>query len=162
MTPQEMHHLWNLLSQTWGDRFSQQFGASPNDAWRAALGNVGVQAAQHAYRVLVKSSPEFPPTLPQFIDAASDYRAPATTVPRIGAPSPHSTTDELRTAASESMAQFNRYREYETWRVMNSKKGAKPQHPTPGSPDWLYLNRLAWIEAADHNATIGKTPAWAA
>ncbi len=162
MTLLEMHHLWNLLSQSWGDRFSQQFGATPNDAWRAALSSVGIQAAQHAYRVLVKSSTEFPPTLPQFIEAASEYRSAASSVPKIGATTHRSSTDELRAAASESVAQFKRYREYETWRSTNTKKGQKPPHPTPGSPDWLYLQRLAWIEAAAHNASIGKSHEWAA
>jgi hypothetical protein len=162
MTLLEMHHLWNLLSQSWGDRFSQQFGATPNDAWRAALSSVGIQAAQHAYRALVKSSTEFPPTLPQFIEAASEYRSAASSVPKIGATTHRSSTDELRAAASEAVAQFKRYREYETWRSTNTKKGQKPPHPTPGSPDWLYLQRLAWIEAAAHNASIGKSHEWAA
>jgi hypothetical protein len=159
-----MHHLWNLLSQTWGDRFSQQFGATPNDAWRAALASLGIQPAQHAYRVLVKSSPEFPPTLPQFIQAASDYRKPESSVPLLDAPirARQATTDELRAAASADVAEFNSYRDYETWRASRTKGNLKPSHPSPGSADWLYLQRLAWIEAAEHNRRIGKQQSWAA
>jgi hypothetical protein len=164
VTPQETHYLWNLLSQTWGDRFSQQFGATPNDAWKSALAGLGIQPAQHAYRALVKSCPEFPPTLPQFIQAASEYRRPESSVPQLDGPrrSREATTDELRAAASDPYSQFNRYREYEAWRVANTKKNQKPPHPVPGCPDWLYLQRLAWIEAAEHNAAVGKPQPWAA
>lgn len=162
MNAKEMHHLWNLLSQTWGDRFSQQFGSMPNDAWSKALASISVQSAQHAYRKLVQVTPEFPPTLPQFMQAAVEFNRSAPALPRLEADQRRqATTEELRRNASPEVGAFNSYRDYESQRNANTKNGRRPPHPTPDSADWLYLQRLAWIEADENNrrATAHANPA---
>lgn len=154
MTPEQIHHLWNLLSQSWGDKFSQQFGATPNDAWSAALGACSVQAAQHAYRELCRETPDFPPTLPQFMQAALSYRHPASVVSLPGparAEAGSRPTEELRQMASPEVAAFSSYRDYESWRETHASKGKRPPHPTQDTADWLYLQRLALKQAAANN-----------
>ena len=70
MTPHEIRGLWNLLGQTCGSRFLEQYGTQPNEAWSAFLENVDPMAARQALRMLVLEGSAFPPTLPEFVAAA--------------------------------------------------------------------------------------------
>jgi len=66
--------LWNLLLQSWGQKFAEQYGATPNDAWTAMLANVEPEAARYAFTKLIDSGSAFPPTLPEFVAWAKKYR----------------------------------------------------------------------------------------
>jgi hypothetical protein len=154
MNRTQIEPLWTLLGQTWGAKFLEQYGTNPNDAWTSALAHISPEAARHALQQLIREASAFPPTLPEFIGKATDYRPPASTQPLIGDERKRvycATTEELRRNASAAVSGFDRYREYETWRGSNTKGGHRPPHHTPDSPDWLYLQRLAWIEASDNN-----------
>ena len=76
MTPEQIKGLWNLLGQTWGDKFMQQYGAEPNQAWTLTLAQVPLPAARLALDLLIRGGSGFPPTLPEFIAAAKKYRKP--------------------------------------------------------------------------------------
>jgi hypothetical protein len=67
MTPQEMKGLWDLLAQTWGSKFYEQYGPSPNDAWTMTLANTSRDAAMYAMRKLIETGSAFAPTLPEFM-----------------------------------------------------------------------------------------------
>lgn len=153
MTPHQMQSVYPLFAQTWGARFLEQYGPQPNEAWSAALTNVSSEAARHALSALIQEGSAFPPTLPEFVAAARSYRAPASTVPRLEGPVRLASTEELRASASSEVACFGTYNEY---RASRSKFKVPPPHPTPGSPDWEYLHRLALLEAAAHNRRAGS------
>jgi hypothetical protein len=70
MTPRDMAGFWNLLGQTWGSRFIDQYGPNPNDAWAACLASVPVDVARDALKKLIAGGSPFPPTLPEFIALA--------------------------------------------------------------------------------------------
>jgi hypothetical protein len=74
MTPQDIAGLWRLLGQTWGAKFLEQYGATPNDAWATFLSNVDTGAARYALRGLVFEGSPFPPTLPEFMAWTRKYR----------------------------------------------------------------------------------------
>ena len=67
MTPQEMKGLWDLLAQTWGSKFYEQYGPSPNDAWTMALASTSRDAAMYALKRLIEEGSAFAPTLPEFM-----------------------------------------------------------------------------------------------
>lgn len=83
MTHDEMRALWRMLTQTWGARFAEQYGAEPNEAWSSFLAVVTVHAARHALRALVIQGSPHPPTLPEFVAAARGYRPPGANVAAI-------------------------------------------------------------------------------
>ena len=70
MSPTEVRGMWNLLLQSWGQKFAEQYGAQPNEAWVSALGYVSVDAGRHAYVTAMRETPTFPPTLPEFVACA--------------------------------------------------------------------------------------------
>lgn len=74
MNAEQLRGLWNLLGQTWGSRFLEQYGTQPNEAWSAALAHVSPEAARHALKGLIGEGSAFPPTLPEFISWAKKYR----------------------------------------------------------------------------------------
>lgn len=74
MTPTEITKLWDFLSQTWGNKFLEEYGKKPNDAWRMALANVEPEAARFAIRGLIHEGQPFAPTLPEFIGYCRRYR----------------------------------------------------------------------------------------
>lgn len=152
MNRPEMLGLWNLLLQSWGQKFAEQYGVTPNDAWHGALAQVSVDAAKHAFRRALRETPTFPPTLGEFIAWAQDYR-PETSRSALGydGRAVPVTIEELRRNASQDIAAFGSYREYERWRDSHTVKGKRPAHPESGSADWLYLQRLAWMQAAADN-----------
>lgn len=155
MNQQQTSQVWSLLGQTWGAKFLDQYGANPNDAWTAALSHVRPEAARHAIHRLIKDGSAFAPTLPEFIAAADDYRPESSTSALPGPTTREPTTAELRMAATFA-SEFNEYRDYERWRDTNTKQGKRPPHPTPHSPDWEYLHRLALIQASKQNAAAGR------
>jgi hypothetical protein len=74
MNAQQTRSVWMLLAQTWGARFLEQYGTTPNDAWAAALANIEPQAAKHALHKLIDEGSGFPPTLPEFVVHARTFR----------------------------------------------------------------------------------------
>ena len=74
MTPQQIKALWTLLGQTWGNKFLDQYGVEPNEAWSATLAHVSTEAARYALKQLIGEYSPFPPTLPEFIGWAKKYR----------------------------------------------------------------------------------------
>ena len=74
MNSSEMLALWNLLLQSWGQKFAEQYGAKPNDAWTAMLAKVEPDAARYAFTQLIGAGSPFPPTLPEFVAWAKKYR----------------------------------------------------------------------------------------
>lgn len=147
MTQTEMHTVWMFLAQTWGAKFLDQYGKAPNEVWTAAMTAMSPEAARHAIKALIGGGSAFPPTLPEFVAAAAEYRPPQAERPAIARPPGYEPTlSELRLSASPEIAAFRTYAEYEAWREAKSKRGVRPPHPVRDSHDWLYLNRLA-VEA---------------
>jgi hypothetical protein len=70
VTPQQQDHLWRLLGQTYGHKFADQYGPSPNEAWAAAMASMTADQAKFAFRKLVDGGSPFPPTLPEFVALA--------------------------------------------------------------------------------------------
>jgi hypothetical protein len=73
MTPIEMKGLWDLLGQTWGSKFYEQYGPQPNDAWGMFLSGASIDAAKYALRKLVETGQPFAPTLPEFMAHARKW-----------------------------------------------------------------------------------------
>jgi hypothetical protein len=67
MTPQEMRGLWDLIGQTWGSKFYEQYGPSPNDAWTMALAASSRESAMYSLKKLIEGGSAFAPTLPEFM-----------------------------------------------------------------------------------------------
>jgi hypothetical protein len=76
MTKHEILLLWEFIAQTWGNKFLEEYGAKPNDAWTMALTEVDPAAARLALHVLIRAGSPFAPTLPEFIAATKVYRKP--------------------------------------------------------------------------------------
>ena len=76
MDTKAMGKLWLMLVQSYGHRFVEQYGAVPNSAWSAAMGSIPEEAGAHAFKALMLSGSGFPPTLPEFISKAREYRPP--------------------------------------------------------------------------------------
>lgn len=91
-----MKQLWRLLAQTWGNRFLENYGNAPNEAWSAALANLSAQQCKHALGQLIKSGTPHPPTLPEFMVEARKYR-----------PAFKSRPEELTNPVSPEKAQEN-------------------------------------------------------
>jgi len=70
---QQIGDVWNLLLQSWGQKFAEQYGATPNQAWAAMLEAIEVDAARAAFKALVLSGSPFPPTLPEFLAEARKF-----------------------------------------------------------------------------------------
>ena len=70
MNAEQIRRTWDMLAQSWGARFVDQFGADPNPMWVSMLGNVDTDAALHAVKRLILSGSPHPPTLPEFVAAA--------------------------------------------------------------------------------------------
>jgi hypothetical protein len=82
MTPEQIKHLWRLLGQTYGHKFADQYGPTPNEAWSAYLVTIQPEAAKHALQRLILNGEPFAPTLPEFIALARQWRPPQTEVVR--------------------------------------------------------------------------------
>jgi hypothetical protein len=76
MTKHEILLLWEFIAQTWGNKFLEEYGAKPNDAWTMALTAVEPAAAKLALNILIRAGSAFAPTLPEFIGATKAYRKP--------------------------------------------------------------------------------------
>ena len=153
MNRQEIAQVWDALGQMYGARFYEQYGEAANEAWLAALTSMALGPALHAIRALVRDGADFPPTLPKFSALASQFRPRESLALPAAAPNDADsrTTAELRAAASSDVSSYSTYRDYEKWRDANTKGNKRPNHPEPHSPDWEYLRRLAWIQAAANN-----------
>lgn len=77
MTLDQTKQLWRLLAQTWGSKFTEQYGPTPNEAWSAALENASVGEAKYALHKLIDEASPFPPTLPEFIGYVRKARRPS-------------------------------------------------------------------------------------
>lgn len=67
MNTRELKGLWDLLGQTWGSKFYEQYGPNPNDAWTMALSAASREAAMYALKKLIEAGSPFAPTLPEFM-----------------------------------------------------------------------------------------------
>ena len=76
MTPEQIKHLWRLLGQTYGHKFADQYGPTPNEAWTAALMTLSPSRVKHALGEAIRSGSPFVPTLPEFVKMAREYREP--------------------------------------------------------------------------------------
>ena len=76
MTPEQTKHLWRLLGQTYGHKFADQYGPTPNEAWTAALTTLSQSQVKHALGEAIRSGSPFVPTLPEFVKMAREYREP--------------------------------------------------------------------------------------
>lgn len=151
----QIHGVWDALAQTFGTRFYEQYGERPNEAWTAALASMTPDAAMCALQALISDGVEFPPTLPQFVSLARKWRPEQGLRPALPNPGRREPTiEELRRNASPEVGAFATYRDYERWRDAHTSKGKRPPHPEPQSPDWLYLQRIAWLAAAAHNRQV--------
>jgi hypothetical protein len=74
MNANEIAKLWEFLAQTWGNKFLEEYGAKPNDAWSMALAGIEPLAARFAVRQLINLGQPYAPTLPEFIAHAKRYR----------------------------------------------------------------------------------------
>jgi hypothetical protein len=74
MTPEQIKHLWRLLGQTYGSKFAEQYGPTPNEAWGAMLENATPEQAKHALHKLIHAGSAFPPTLPEFVAQVKTFR----------------------------------------------------------------------------------------
>jgi len=147
----EMLVMWNLLVQSWGQKFAEQYGVTPNEAWQGMLTHVTPEAGRFAFQKALRETPTFPPTLGDFLAWVQEYRPEASRAISHDGYSRQATTEELRRNASADVSAFGSYRDYDKWRDTHTVKGKRPAHPEPKSPDWLYLHRLAWIDAAASN-----------
>jgi hypothetical protein len=75
MTPEQRNHLWRLLAQTYGQKFAEQYGPVPNEAWSAMLEHVTMEQAKHALHKLIHAGSAFPPTLPEFVAQVKTFRS---------------------------------------------------------------------------------------
>jgi hypothetical protein len=97
MNPEQIKHLWRLLGQTYGQRWAEQYGPTPNEAWTAYLSTIEPERAKHGLHKVIHSGSPFPPTLPEFIGYVKTFR-PAARVMQI---------DEQRTPADAEKARQN-------------------------------------------------------
>jgi hypothetical protein len=77
MTPEAIKHLWRLLGQTYGQRWADQYGPTPNEAWSAFLTTIDVPRAKHGLHKAMNSGIPHPPTLPEFVAYVKTFRAAA-------------------------------------------------------------------------------------
>ena len=70
MTPQQQTHLWDLLGQTYGHKFNDQYGPVPTEAWSAMFLEMEPEQAKYALMKLINAGSPFPPTLPEFVALA--------------------------------------------------------------------------------------------
>lgn len=74
MTPDQIKHLWRLLAQTYGQRWAEQYGPTPNEAWSAYLATIDAQRAKHGLHKAIHSGCPHPPSLPEFIAYVKTFR----------------------------------------------------------------------------------------
>jgi hypothetical protein len=74
MNANEIAKLWEFIAQTWGNKFLEEYGAKPNEAWSMALSSIEPLAARFAVRQLIQLGQPYAPTLPEFISHAKRYR----------------------------------------------------------------------------------------
>lgn len=83
MTPNELAKLWDFLSQTWGNKFLEEYGKRPNAAWSMALKDIPVDVARYAVLGLIREGQPYAPTLPEFIGYCRRYRELPSPAPQL-------------------------------------------------------------------------------
>lgn len=58
--------FWNAMSERYGRRWTEQYGAEASAAWRELVNKFTLDDIKAALAKLGDVAPEFPPTLPQF------------------------------------------------------------------------------------------------
>lgn len=58
--------FWNAMSERYGRRWTEQYGAEASPAWRDLVNKFTLEDIKAALAKLGDIAPEFPPTLPQF------------------------------------------------------------------------------------------------
>ena len=101
MTPIEAKRLWTLLAQTYGHKFLDQYGPSPNEAWSGALSRMKASQATFAFRKLVDAGSAFPPTLPEFVQLAKGAPVLEEPVPRLGHVTTRMTPEQIESRRRE-------------------------------------------------------------
>lgn len=64
--------LWKRLTQAYGARFTEAFGATPTDPWIEALDDLTDEQIAYGLRITMRESPIHPPTLGQFVQAIAN------------------------------------------------------------------------------------------
>ena len=105
MNATEITLLWDFLSQVWGNKFLEEYGRRPNDAWTAALADVSIDAARHAVKGLIKEGEPFAPTLPQFLAYCRRYRPRPEPIPLLEEQEP---SPEAKERARANLDQLRR------------------------------------------------------
>lgn len=95
MTQPELLTLWRLLGETWGNKFLEEYGPRPNEAWTAALREVEAGACIQALRALIAEGSAFPPTLPEFLKQARRFK-PARPATVVELPPPKMAPEKIR------------------------------------------------------------------
>ena len=73
--------VWARMLQWYGDRFSEQYGAEPNESWRSAIARASDDEVGGALTQVRSQYLAFPPTLPQFEAAIRAQRRPVNEIP---------------------------------------------------------------------------------
>jgi len=58
--------LWARLHEMFGQRFTKDYGDTPNETWREALSGLTFDQVAHSISETVRMGDQFPPTLAQF------------------------------------------------------------------------------------------------
>jgi hypothetical protein len=58
--------FWNAMSERYGRRWTEQYGAEASPAWRELVNKFTIDDVKAALSKLSTEAPDFPPTLPQF------------------------------------------------------------------------------------------------
>lgn len=65
--------FWSRASQSWGSRFTDQYGPTPPEEWQSVIDRVDDERLSRAISVLRTETPNFPPTLGQ-LEKALPYQ----------------------------------------------------------------------------------------
>lgn len=66
MTAKIHVRFWNAMSERYGRRWTEQYGAEASPAWRELVNKFTIDDVKAALAKLSTEAPDFPPTLPQF------------------------------------------------------------------------------------------------
>jgi len=70
--------VWKRLTESYGERFTQQYGPMPNESWCEVIDHASDNAISLALASFKASHLQHPPTLPEFESAVTKARGPST------------------------------------------------------------------------------------
>ena len=85
--------VWERLRETYGDRFSREFGSVPNETWAATIARLSDADIAASLRSLAEKGSPHPPSLGEFVKAGQ----PETGSPRYLGANPIHMTELRRT-----------------------------------------------------------------